>query len=74
MALQLSTSELSRAIRLPKVSDLTAASRATVWRWVKADPTFPRPFHLSPGITVWDEHEVLAWIATKKAEGITSNA
>ena len=57
----------SRAIRLDRVCDLTGASRATVWRWVATDVRFPRPFHLSPAITCWDEAEVLAWIASKKA-------
>jgi predicted DNA-binding transcriptional regulator AlpA len=58
----------SRAIRLPRVCDLTGASRATVWRKVKDDATFPKPFHLSTAITCWDEGEVLHWIESKKAE------
>jgi predicted DNA-binding transcriptional regulator AlpA len=57
----------SRAIRLPEVCDKTGASRATVWRWVKNDPSFPLRFQLSAGITCWDEGEILAWIETKKA-------
>jgi predicted DNA-binding transcriptional regulator AlpA len=58
----------SRAIRLPLVSNLTGMSRATIWRKVKEDASFPRPFHLSAAITVWDEEEILGWIASKKAE------
>ena len=58
----------SRAIRLDRVCDLTGASRATVWRWVSNDGTFPKPFNLSPAITVWDEADVLGWIASKKAQ------
>jgi predicted DNA-binding transcriptional regulator AlpA len=57
----------SRAIRLPSVSDLTGMSRATIWRKVKEDANFPRPFHLSASITVWDEGEIRDWIASKKA-------
>jgi predicted DNA-binding transcriptional regulator AlpA len=57
-----------RTIRLPRVVELTAASRATIWRWVKDDLTFPRPFHLSKGITVWCEEEVLGWLHAKKAQ------
>lgn len=64
----------SRAIRLPLVVDLTGVSRPTIWRWVKADPTFPRPFHLSAGITAWDEDEVLTWIESKKAQRDAGNA
>jgi prophage regulatory protein len=56
----------SRAIRLPRVSDLTGASRATVWRWVKTEPTFPKPFALSAGVTCWDEGEILDWVESKK--------
>jgi predicted DNA-binding transcriptional regulator AlpA len=56
----------SRAIRLPEVCRLTGVSRATVWRMIARDPAFPRPFHLSSAITVWDEGEVFAWLVTKK--------
>jgi predicted DNA-binding transcriptional regulator AlpA len=56
----------SRAIRLPEVCRLTAASRASVWRRVHDDPDFPKPFKLSPGITVWDEGDVFGWLAAKK--------
>lgn len=57
-----------RAIRLPVVCALTGASRSTIWRWVEANPTFPKPFHLSPAITVWDEAEVLGWLDAKKQQ------
>ena len=57
----------TRAVSVARVSELTGASRATVWRWAKDDPTFPKPFRLSAGITRWDEGEVLHWISTKRA-------
>lgn len=57
----------SRALRLRRVCDLTGASRSTVWRWVSSDSSFPKPFHLSPAVTVWDEAEILAWLNAKKA-------
>ncbi len=60
--------QVGRAIRLPAVCDLTGASRGTIWRWVKEDPSFPKPFHLSPAVTCWDEKELLAWIDEKKAQ------
>jgi prophage regulatory protein len=56
-----------RAIRMPRVIDLTSMSRATVWRKAKDDPSFPKPFHLSAGIAVWDEGEVVSWLDSKKA-------
>jgi prophage regulatory protein len=66
MQASLTAEPATRAIRLPRVCDLTGASRATIWRWVK-DSTFPAPFHLGPAIAVWDESEVLDWIETKKS-------
>jgi predicted DNA-binding transcriptional regulator AlpA len=56
----------SRAIRLPIVCDLTGSSPATVWRRLHTDADFPKPFKLSAGITVWDEAEILSWIAAKR--------
>jgi predicted DNA-binding transcriptional regulator AlpA len=55
-----------RAIRIPEVCRLTGVSRATIWRLIDRDPTFPRPFYLSSAITVWDEAEVFSWIGAKK--------
>lgn len=57
-----------RAIRLPRVCDITAQSAPTVWRRTRDDPSFPKPFSLSPKITVWDEAEVFAWLQGKKAK------
>lgn len=57
-----------RAVRMRDVSNLTGFSPATVWRKVKTDPGFPRPYKLSQGVTVWDEAELLSWIADKKSE------
>jgi prophage regulatory protein len=60
--------QVSRAIRLPEVCHVTGASRATIWRWANDDQSFPKPYRLSPAITVWDEDEILQWIALKKAQ------
>jgi predicted DNA-binding transcriptional regulator AlpA len=57
-----------RAVRLDRMCDLTGSLRASVWRRVKNDPSFPLRFRLSAGIT-WDEAEILAWIEAKKATG-----
>jgi predicted DNA-binding transcriptional regulator AlpA len=66
----LSSSQRARrpAIRLPRVCCHTDSSPATVWRWTKDDPTFPKPFRLSKGVTCWDEGEILDWIESKKAQ------
>jgi len=55
-----------RYIRLKEVCLITAASQATIWRWVKTNPGFPRPIRLSPSCTVWNEAELLEWIENKK--------
>lgn len=37
----------------------------TARRWVKADPTFPKPIRLSPGCTRWKLSDIEAWEAAK---------
>ena len=56
-----------RAIRLPTVCEVLSASKSSVWRWVREDPSFPKPFKLGPQLTVWDEMEVLHWLDAKRA-------
>jgi prophage regulatory protein len=38
-----------------------AVSRQSVWRWLKVDPAFPRPYSLSPGCTRWKLAEIEQW-------------
>lgn len=52
------------------LSDVQVASRygvhrATPWRWVKSDPTFPKPVSLTPGCTRWRLSEIEAWESLK---------
>ena len=52
------------------LSDRDLASRYRVHhltprRWVKDDPTFPRPVKLTPGCTRWRLSEIVAWEAAK---------
>lgn len=56
----------TRALRLPRVCDLTGLSRASVWRLSREDPHFPKPFRLSHSTTAWDEQEIVSWIETRK--------
>ena len=37
-----------------------SVTRQTVWRWLKTDPTFPKPISLSPGCTRWRLDEIEA--------------
>ncbi len=39
-------------------------SPSTIWRWVK-DGTFPKPFKLGSGTTVWDVKAVDAYLARR---------
>ena len=41
--------------------------RQTAWRLLKSDPTFPKPFRLTPGCTRWLLSEVEAWEASKRS-------
>lgn len=36
-------------------------SRATLWRWAKERPGFPKPRNLSPRCTVFDAEELRLW-------------
>ncbi len=44
---------------------LVPVSVPTWWRWV-ASGKAPRPFKLSPGVTVWDVSEIESWLAARK--------
>lgn len=39
--------------------------RSTPWRWLRSDPSFPRPVVLSPGCTRWRLGDLLAWEKSK---------
>ena len=57
-----------QVLRLKDVMSLIGTSRPTVWRLCKLDPSFPKPFKLSPAITGWDQAEMLHWVEAKKAK------
>lgn len=40
--------------------------RTTIWRWVKADPEFPKPVILSAGCTRWKLADIVAWEQAKE--------
>jgi predicted DNA-binding transcriptional regulator AlpA len=39
--------------------------RVSIWRWLKADSTFPKPFKLSPGCVRWRLADLEAWEAAR---------
>ena len=42
-------------------------TRPTVWRWLKTDPSFPKPISLSPGCTRWRLDEIESWEVARRA-------
>jgi len=53
-------------LRVQAVAAKCGVGKSTVWQWSKTDPTFPRPFQLSPGVTVWNEEKIDAWLHSKE--------
>jgi prophage regulatory protein len=48
------------------ISERFGVSRQTIWRLLKSDPTFPKPFRLTAGSTRWALSEVVAWENSKR--------
>ena len=42
-------------------------ARPSIWRWLKNDPTFPKPIALSKGCTRWRLEDLEAWENGKAA-------
>jgi predicted DNA-binding transcriptional regulator AlpA len=59
--------DIMKLIRERQRRELTGVSRASWWRFER-DGYAPKRFHLSPGIAVWDEEEIVAWLEARKAE------
>ncbi len=38
---------------------------ATIWRWVRSRPEFPKPFKIGEATTVWDLEAIEQFIATQ---------
>ncbi len=52
---------MKHSLRPQQAADLLGVGRATVWRWVKLRPDFPRPRNLSARCTVFDMDELIKW-------------
>ena len=48
-----------------QIAERFGISRVTVWRWRKADPTFPQPITLSTGCVRFRLADVEKWEAAK---------
>lgn len=42
-------------------------NRSTIWRWLKTDPSFPRPVSLSSGCSRWRIADLETWERQKAA-------
>lgn len=57
-----------RCMRVAEVAKKLGIGKSTVWKWTSdKDVAFPQPFSLMPKVKVWYEHEVDAFIASKRA-------
>lgn len=55
-------------IRDTEIGRRLSVSRQTIWRLVRSDNSFPKPYRLTPGCTRWLLSEVEAWEAGKRSD------
>jgi prophage regulatory protein len=56
-----------RALRDKAAAAKLGVSRAHLWELSKRDESFPRPTKISPGVTIWLEAELDAWLLKRVA-------
>lgn len=56
----------TKYIRAKRLAPLLAIAEPTLWRWLKYDPTFPKPVRFSGKVTAWLYTDIEAWINAKK--------
>ncbi|MFC0594130.1 helix-turn-helix transcriptional regulator [Ottowia pentelensis] len=56
-----------RSVRAGNVHKTISCARSTSYKIMSTDPSFPKPFRITPRIVVFDEAELLAWRASKAA-------
>ncbi len=49
------------SVRPKQAAAVLGVGPATIWRWVKERPDFPKPRRLSARCTVFDTRELIAW-------------
>jgi predicted DNA-binding transcriptional regulator AlpA len=55
-----------KMIRSKDVAKLLSCVRSTVYRYLRLDPTFPRPMKVGLRMTLWDEEEIIQWLRSKR--------
>lgn len=59
-------------LNVDQVAEMLAVSRATIWRYVAANGTFPQPLKLSPGCSRWYAEEVEDWLDTRERTAVAA--
>lgn len=62
----------TRYVRVSEIAPMLGISVSTWWAWTAAGKT-PAAIKLSPGVTVWDYAEVMAFIRTRRANAIAAS-
>ena len=57
---------IGQFIRAKNLAPHLAVSEPTLWRWLKEDPTFPKPVKLSGRVTAWKISEIESWAEAKR--------
>lgn len=57
-------------IRVKPLAERLSVSVATLWRWAKTRPDFPKPIKLGPNTTVWSLAAVDAWMTSQAATSV----
>jgi len=59
-------------LRVNQVAKYLSVSRATIYRWIKSNPNFPRPIQLGKRSTVFDLAEIKQFIAHQRDHAIAA--
>lgn len=54
-------------LKIKQVCKKIGMSRATVYRLLKIDPSFPKPLKLAASAIGWLEADIEAWLISKKS-------
>jgi len=61
------TQPSSRALRPAAAAQKLGIGVSTLWAKVKKEPDFPRPIKTGPRTTIFIEHDLDAWLASRAA-------
>jgi predicted DNA-binding transcriptional regulator AlpA len=57
---------LSQLATTRKHNGILPVGPATIWRWVRSRPEFPKPFKIGEATTVWDLEAIEQFIAIQR--------